>query len=123
MAYFCKVPWRSIAIISIFFAVLSGLLFLSRLVFSRDFLLAFEIARQAIMQEAEQRRQQINGGDSILIISGVTCAVSTISTFSSLWLSWRADRRQAREMKLKIAQLEIQINEARAQNPPIQISK
>jgi hypothetical protein len=49
-----------------------------------------------------------------LLISVVTCFVSTVSTFSSLWLSWRADRRQAREADLKIAQLEIQLKEARS---------
>jgi hypothetical protein len=36
-----------------------------------------------------------SGGLSSTLVAIITCVVSTISTISSLWLSWRADRRQS----------------------------
>jgi hypothetical protein len=39
--------------------------------------------------------------------------VSGIGTASTILLGWRADRRQAKEFKLKIEQLELQLQEAR----------
>jgi hypothetical protein len=43
-----------------------------------------------------------------LVISGVTCAVSSLGAFSAMWLAWRADRRQAREQELRFAQMQDQ---------------
>jgi hypothetical protein len=48
-----------------------------------------------------------------LIISGVTCLVSTVGAFSTMLLAWRLDRRQSRETELRIAQLQIEIERSR----------
>jgi hypothetical protein len=48
-----------------------------------------------------------------VIISGVTCLVSTLGAFSTMFLAWRLDRRQSRETELRIAQLQIEVERAR----------
>jgi hypothetical protein len=48
-----------------------------------------------------------------VIISGVTCLVSTLGAFSTMLLSWRLDRRQSRETELRIAQLQIEVERSR----------
>jgi hypothetical protein len=36
-----------------------------------------------------------------------------VSTVSTLWLAWRGDKRQSREFELKIAQLQLELDEAK----------
>jgi hypothetical protein len=48
-----------------------------------------------------------------VIISGVTCLVSTVGAFSTMFLAWRLDRRQSRETELRIAQLQIEVERSR----------
>jgi hypothetical protein len=58
----------------------------------------------------------VNGGspiDPALAIATLVMIVSGIGTASTILLGWRADRRQAKEFKLKIEQLELQLQEAR----------
>ena len=50
-----------------------------------------------------------------VIISGVTCLVSTLGAFSTMFLAWRLDRRQSRETELRIAQLQIEVERSRSQ--------
>jgi hypothetical protein len=46
------------------------------------------------------------------LLSSLSTFVATIGTASAVLLAWRTDRRQAEELKLKIAQLELQLAEA-----------
>jgi len=54
------------------------------------------------------------------LISTATLGVSTVTAFSTMWLAWRLDRRQAREAELRareselrVAQLQIEVNKSR----------
>lgn len=98
-----RFPWRALAAISLIVAVLSGIFFST--IWARWGPAETDIAGSSPALSAA------------LVISIVTCCVSTVTSFSSLALSWRADRRQARETDLKIAQLELQLEEARAKRP------
>ena len=49
-----------------------------------------------------------------VLISVVTLIVATVGTAFTIMLGWRADRRQNEEFKLKIEQLELDLDEARA---------
>jgi hypothetical protein len=55
-----------------------------------------------------------------VLISGVTCLVTTITSFSTMILAWRLDRRQSREDRrqsretsLRIAQLQVDLERSR----------
>jgi hypothetical protein len=48
-----------------------------------------------------------------VLISGVTCLVSTLTGFSTLLLSWRLDRRQSKETALHLAQMQFELDQAR----------
>jgi hypothetical protein len=48
-----------------------------------------------------------------VLISGVTCLVTTIGSFSAMLLAWRLDRRQSRETALRIAQLQVDLERSR----------
>jgi membrane-bound ClpP family serine protease len=61
-----------------------------------------------------------SGGEDInaiavltVLISSLTLLIAMIGTTSTIILSWRADRRQSEEFKLKIQQLELELAEAR----------
>jgi hypothetical protein len=49
-----------------------------------------------------------------LIVSSIAAFVSAIGTASTVLLGWRADRRQSEELKLKVRDLELKLEEARA---------
>jgi hypothetical protein len=49
-----------------------------------------------------------------VLISFFTLVVSAIGTTSTILLGWRAERRQSEEFKLKIKQLELQLQETQA---------
>ena len=49
----------------------------------------------------------------LLWIPAITCVTTAIGTFSAIALAWRADRRNAIEQALKIAQLERDLAEAK----------
>jgi hypothetical protein len=44
--------------------------------------------------------------DATVVISGVTCLVTTIGAFSGMFIAWRLDRRQTKEAALRFAQLQ-----------------
>jgi hypothetical protein len=46
--------------------------------------------------------------------SSLTLVVSALGTTSTILLGWRAERRQSEEFKLKIKQLELQLQETQA---------
>jgi hypothetical protein len=48
-----------------------------------------------------------------MLISGVTCLVTTIGSFSTMILAWRLDRRQSREAAFRIAQLQVDLERSR----------
>jgi len=48
-----------------------------------------------------------------VLISGVTCLISTVGAFSAMLLAWRLDRRQSRESELRITQLQIELERSR----------
>ena len=74
-----------------------------------------ELQKRAQIEEA--RRSQLNSQVQELsltvIISGVTCFVSTVGAFSTMLLAWRLDRRQSQETALRIAQLQIEVERSR----------
>jgi hypothetical protein len=49
----------------------------------------------------------------VLCVSTLTSLISAIGTISSIILSWRSDRRDAREKELRIAQLERELEAAK----------
>jgi hypothetical protein len=51
-----------------------------------------------------------------VVISGVTCFVTTLGALSTMVLAWRLDRRQSREMELRIAQLQSELQARARQN-------
>jgi hypothetical protein len=51
-------------------------------------------------------------GNSLAAISFLSLIVACIGTSSSIFLGWRADRRQSEELRLEIEQLELQLSEA-----------
>jgi hypothetical protein len=59
-----------------------------------------------------------------VLVSFLTFVVSAIGTASTVLLGWRAERRQSEEFKLKIKQLELQLQETQAKlvSPPKDIS-
>jgi len=69
-----------------------------------------------------------SGGEDInaiavltVLISSLTLLIAMIGTTSTIILSWRADRRQSEEFKLKIQQLELELAEAKekaSKRPP-----
>jgi len=63
--------------------------------------------------EAEARRSEAQRQSLTILISGVTCLVSTMGAFSTMFLAWRLDRRQSRETSLRIAQLQIDLERSR----------
>jgi hypothetical protein len=102
------VQWKAVAGICASIAVLSGLVALV--------LSSFEMASAPSAGALPGAEQSV--GFPPALIATVTCIVSTVSAFSSLWLNWRADRRQSREMELKFAQLQIELERER-QHPSI----
>ena len=46
-------------------------------------------------------------------VSFLALVISALGTASTIMLGWRSERRQAQESRLKIAQLELQLAEAR----------
>jgi hypothetical protein len=59
-----------------------------------------------------------------VLVSFLTFVASAIGTASTVLLGWRAERRQSEEFKLKIKQLELQLQETQAKlvSPPKDIS-
>jgi hypothetical protein len=51
----------------------------------------------------------------LVLVSAFTALISAIGTISAVILAWRSDRRDAREKALKIAQLERELEAAKAQ--------
>jgi len=49
-----------------------------------------------------------------VLISVVTLIVATVGTASTILLGWRGERRQNEEFKLKIEQLKLDLDEAKA---------
>ena len=45
-----------------------------------------------------------------------TILFTAISTFSAVFFGWRVDRRQTRELELKVKELELKIAEASTRN-------
>jgi hypothetical protein len=60
------------------------------------------------------------GASLTVLISGVTCVVSTLTAFSTLLLSWRLDRRQSREAELRFAQMQIELDKARTSQTKVE---
>lgn len=49
----------------------------------------------------------------VLLVSIFTAVITAIGTVSSVIMAWRGDKRSAKELELKIAQLQLQLEEAK----------
>jgi ABC-type Fe3+ transport system permease subunit len=58
-----------------------------------------------------------------LAFSGITSVLATLGTASTILLGWRSDRRQAKESKLKMEQLELQLADARKASAAAQLNQ
>jgi hypothetical protein len=63
------------------------------------------------------KRDSVDVQMDAVIVSACTFAVSAISAIFTVLFGWRKDRREAKEFKLKIAQLEQQVAELNKKTP------
>ena len=68
---------------------------------------------QPLPHVEEAQPPLLNASLLTIMISGVTCLVSTVGAFSTMLLAWRLDRRQSQETALRIAQLQIEVERSR----------
>src|SRR5262249_41990050 len=68
---------------------------------------------QSLPHVEEAQPPLLNASLLTIMISRVTCLVSTVGAFSTMLLAWRLDRRQSQETALRIAQLQTELERSR----------
>lgn len=74
-----------------------------------------ELQKQARIEEARRSHvtSQVQELSLTVLISGVTCLVSTVGAFSTMLLAWRLDRRQTKEAELRFSLMQIDMERSR----------